>query len=1077
LLAVKKSLRKTASKNTAVSCHWIRSRSRSELVWVVGQREKFNTQGVVPVNVTSDSKQVTEHFALNTNVIALSASLAGYFHDVGKANKLFQNKLNGRSDNNFEPYRHEWVSLRIFQAFVNGRNDKEWLNDLASINNDAERKMLEQLDSLKDGIVDYNDIEPIFKSLDGLAKFIAWLIVSHHKLPIHPKSDNSPSLENINQWRETIFDSSWNSPQCLNDDWSLSVKQNNWNFPCGTPLLSAHWQTQISILAEKILKENRIFKKCWLDQQFTAHTARLSLMLADHYYSSNIPTIKRNPEWQDRNYSAYANTYSDEQGKRKLKQKLDEHNIAVGTYAKRIAKLLPDLRDDLPSLSTNKRLGKSTKNADFEWQNNAYSLAKKIRENTKKYGFFGICKASTGKGKTLGNARIMYGLSEEGDCRFNIALGLRTLTIQTANALEKDLDLKQGELALLVGSQAVKDLQSSRVLQSVISEQEKAGSESSEPLLKDDVELLKGCDEYTGEFTKWIEHDPKITKLIQSPILVSTIDYLMPANEGTRGGRQIAPMLRLLTSDLVLDEPDDFGLDDLPALCRLVNWAGMLGSRVLLSTATMPPVLASSLFVAYQAGRNHYTEVNGEQGINSTVCCAWFDEFKKPETVLISDQEDYEKHHSQFVDKRIDNLKQYAPSLRKAKLIDIGTNKKREGKPSEWLANNMMHSIVNLHRHHAINVLNKKVSIGLVRMANIDPLVQVTKTFLQQSAPDDTFIHYCIYHGQFPLIQRSCIERRLDAALTRKDYKEWMETSGIPYLIEAHPEKHHIFVVVATSVAEVGRDHDYDWAVIEPSSMRSIIQLAGRVQRHRKQKPKTENIHVLSTNYKGLKEASPNFTKPGFETSKTLSNSKNLFELEVIDQIKEINAIPRITTPENLMSKLTVKEPRKVKSFTALEYLSQAVKLRGSNNETNYASLWWESHASWCGELQRRQPFRQSALDDDYCLVRPPHVEDLRWNEKLPKTYPPKYMPTQDIASKQTLVPLAKGVGFWVDVNIENEVCELSKELGISNDYAIKKFTHISLKKIDKDTDEQWQWHAQLGVYKVLKKDKWRRDE
>ena len=30
LLAVKKSLRKTASKNTAVSCHWIRSRSRSE---------------------------------------------------------------------------------------------------------------------------------------------------------------------------------------------------------------------------------------------------------------------------------------------------------------------------------------------------------------------------------------------------------------------------------------------------------------------------------------------------------------------------------------------------------------------------------------------------------------------------------------------------------------------------------------------------------------------------------------------------------------------------------------------------------------------------------------------------------------------------------------------------------------------------------------------------------------------------------------------------------------------------------------------------------------------------------------
>lgn len=52
LQAVKKLLRKTATKNTAVSCHWIRSRSRSELIWVVGNRGKFNQEGVVPVNYT-----------------------------------------------------------------------------------------------------------------------------------------------------------------------------------------------------------------------------------------------------------------------------------------------------------------------------------------------------------------------------------------------------------------------------------------------------------------------------------------------------------------------------------------------------------------------------------------------------------------------------------------------------------------------------------------------------------------------------------------------------------------------------------------------------------------------------------------------------------------------------------------------------------------------------------------------------------------------------------------------------------------------------------------------------------------
>jgi len=52
LLTVKKMLRRTASKNTAVSCHWVRSRSRSQFLWVVGNRRKFDIHGNVPVNTT-----------------------------------------------------------------------------------------------------------------------------------------------------------------------------------------------------------------------------------------------------------------------------------------------------------------------------------------------------------------------------------------------------------------------------------------------------------------------------------------------------------------------------------------------------------------------------------------------------------------------------------------------------------------------------------------------------------------------------------------------------------------------------------------------------------------------------------------------------------------------------------------------------------------------------------------------------------------------------------------------------------------------------------------------------------------
>ncbi|MDF0605739.1 CRISPR-associated endonuclease Cas3'' [Neisseriaceae bacterium TC5R-5] len=52
LLTVKKMLRQTASRSTAVSCHWIRSRSRSQFLWVVGNKNKFNVEGIVPVNQT-----------------------------------------------------------------------------------------------------------------------------------------------------------------------------------------------------------------------------------------------------------------------------------------------------------------------------------------------------------------------------------------------------------------------------------------------------------------------------------------------------------------------------------------------------------------------------------------------------------------------------------------------------------------------------------------------------------------------------------------------------------------------------------------------------------------------------------------------------------------------------------------------------------------------------------------------------------------------------------------------------------------------------------------------------------------
>ena len=45
LQMVKMLLRRHATKSMAVSARWIRSRRKSELLWIVGSRERFNEEG------------------------------------------------------------------------------------------------------------------------------------------------------------------------------------------------------------------------------------------------------------------------------------------------------------------------------------------------------------------------------------------------------------------------------------------------------------------------------------------------------------------------------------------------------------------------------------------------------------------------------------------------------------------------------------------------------------------------------------------------------------------------------------------------------------------------------------------------------------------------------------------------------------------------------------------------------------------------------------------------------------------------------------------------------------------------
>ncbi len=119
LIAVKTLLRKTATKNTAVACHWIRSRSRSELVWIVGNRKRFNAEGIVPVNSTQKNLLNNQWENGWTYLPAIKAlvAIAALLHDWGKATALFQTKLKSCTAKG-DPLRHEWISCLLLNALV-----------------------------------------------------------------------------------------------------------------------------------------------------------------------------------------------------------------------------------------------------------------------------------------------------------------------------------------------------------------------------------------------------------------------------------------------------------------------------------------------------------------------------------------------------------------------------------------------------------------------------------------------------------------------------------------------------------------------------------------------------------------------------------------------------------------------------------------------------------------------------------------------------------------------------------------------------------------------------------------------
>ncbi|MDY0308374.1 MAG: type I-F CRISPR-associated helicase Cas3f, partial [Castellaniella sp.] len=585
-------LRQTARKNTAVACHWIRGRDHSELLWIVGDARQFNAEGTVPTNTTASNvlrtgdENAWHHLPLMTALAALAALL----HDLGKATQAFQDRLGNPGLRERNHYRHEWVSVRLFQAFVGQDDDTGWLQrlaDCAAPGADAKAFEALWLDHASGRLLRDGRDEPQarqhlpFAHLPPLAQAVAWLVFTHHRLPclpvqkaqdvdaqdmdddrrVHHRFGARPRSLNQNALDDVLLriSADWNEPR---ENVPASTLAAHWYFPHGLPVIQPAWRKQAARYARKLQELLQATgQRTVLHDPFAMHVVRLCLMLADHHYSSLTDAAARAP-YLSKDYPLYANTCRNNyhngscpclQDRRQapiFNQTLDEHLLGVQAHATLVARSLPSLTHSLPALKNHKPLKKRSADPRFAWQDKAADLAASVRARAAQQGAFIVNMASTGCGKTLGNARVMNALADQATgLRCAFAMGLRTLTLQTGRVFQNDLQLNDEQLAIQVGGAA------SRALFEYWEQQAEAtGSASSQALLDEaGTVLYEGNDQHP--LLQRLTDDAKARALIAAPLLVCTVDHLTPATESLRGGRQIAPMLRLLTSDLVLDEP------------------------------------------------------------------------------------------------------------------------------------------------------------------------------------------------------------------------------------------------------------------------------------------------------------------------------------------------------------------------------------------------------------------------------------------------------------------------------------------------------------------------------------------
>lgn len=717
-----------------------------------------------------------------------------------------------------------------------------------------------------------------------------------------------------------------------------------------------------------------------------ASYTRVALIMADHSVSA---MDKSEQPGHGAESKVHANTVHVENAGRRRNQSLEWHLRTVGDTAELFTQKLIDMQ--LPGLSTRTltTIDTPAEETRFKWQNRAAELLR--QSNGKPTLVFNM--AGTGSGKTRANVRALAALvRNDRPCRIAVALNLRTLTLQTRDAFKNELGMSEIELACIIGSEvAVR-------LHDVALDDDENPPENEITLAPAATDVTTSLPEFLNPF---LERSAHMEPLLKAPVAVCTTDYLVAAGEPDKQGHHAMAMLRLMHSDLILDEVDSYDPTSLIAVLRIVTVAAMWGRHVVVSSATLSPVVANAVFEAYNCGIEMRSALLSEDRLWNY---ALIDNAVTPKLCHAGSLNDFTSVYKKHLNALMQTL---THCHRPAELQTVAHLTEDAWKDTALSAANRM------HQRHAVDVQGIRVSVGLIRCANIKTVIKVSR-HLSMVMPT---ARICCYHSQLLAIQRFHIERTLDRLLKRKGpIDEWVaRIASMDEFVEAQrsQQKQLQFIVVATPVEEIGRDHDFDWAVIEPSSAQSIVQTAGRVNRHRLIEPEHPNIAIMQYPYRhciqgGITDKKrPTFSQPGLETKACLYPSHDLNELLNWSDIEQIDARIRFESHE-----LAMLDDKSIEK--SLKSPLDRILGRGK-----LQALWMSkrTYSHWpLREAEQRETWQQDA-DGNYAKL-----EYIGHN---------KYKQVQQMCPGDNIVQVERVSNDWLVLELADQI-QLTQSAGLS---------------------------------------------